>query len=56
MRLIFFIQNTPNLTYTSGTEQKIQEKFSVAEIYALELVAIHCPDSNDNTCNRQSMC
>ena len=37
-------------------QQKIQEKFSVAEIYALELVAIQCPDSNANTYNRQSMC
>ena len=31
-------------------------KFSVSEMSALELVAKNSPDSNENTCNRQSMC
>ena len=30
-------------------------KFSDPEISPLELVAINSPDSNENTCNRQSM-
>ena len=34
----------------------MQKKFSVSEISALELVAINCPDSNENNCNRQSIC
>ena len=36
-------------------QDKIQKKFSVLEMSALELVAINSPDSNKNTCNRQSM-
>ena len=37
-------------------QQKIQNKFSVSEMFALELVAINSPDSDENSCNRQSMC
>ena len=37
-------------------QQKIEKKFSLSEISALELVAITSSDSNENTCNRQSMC
>ena len=37
-------------------EEKIQKNFSVFEISALELVAGNSLDSNENTCNRQSMC
>ena len=33
-------------------QQKIQSKFSLSEISALELVAINSPDSNENPCNR----
>ena len=34
----------------------MEKKGSVSVISALKLVAINCPDSNENTCNRQSMC
>ena len=37
-------------------QQKIRNKFSLSEISALELVAINSPNSDENTCNRQSMC
>ena len=32
------------------------KKFLVLEISAFELVAVNSPDSNENTCNRQSLC
>ena len=32
------------------------KKFSVLEIPAFELVAINSPDSNENSCKRQSFC
>ena len=56
MRLILFLLNTPNLTQISETQEKVQKKFSVSEISALQLVAMNCPDSNENTCNQQTMC
>ena len=34
----------------------MQKKFLVLEISAFELVAGNSPDSNENTCNRQSLC
>ena len=34
----------------------MENKFSASEMSALELVAINCPDSNENTGNPQSMC
>ena len=34
----------------------MQNKFSVSEMSALELVAINCPDFNENTGHPQSMC
>ena len=34
----------------------MENKFSVSEMSALELVAINSPNSDENTCNRQSMC
>ena len=37
-------------------QQEIQKKFSLAEVSLLELVAINSQDSNENTCNRKSMC
>ena len=30
--------------------------FLVLEISAFELLALNIPDSNENTCNRQSLC
>ena len=30
--------------------------FLVLEISAFELVAVYSPGSNENTCNRQSLC
>ena len=33
----------------------MENKFSVSEMSALELVEINSPDYNENTCNRQSM-
>ena len=30
--------------------------FLVLEISAFELLALNSPDSNENTCNRQSLC
>ena len=56
MRLIFFFQNTLNLTEISERQKKIENKFSIEEMSALELIAINSTDSNENTCNRQSMC
>ena len=57
MRLIFFFfENTPNLTEILETQEKIKKKCSISEISALKLVAIICPDSNENTSGRQSMC
>ena len=34
----------------------MQKKFLVLEISAFELVAVNSPHSNENTCNRQSLC
>ena len=34
----------------------MENKFSVEEMSAMELLAINSPDSNENSCNRQSMC
>ena len=34
----------------------MQKKFLVLEISAFELAAVNSPDSNENTCNRQSLC
>ena len=34
----------------------MEKKSSVSEISALALLAINSPDSNENTCNLQSMC
>ena len=34
----------------------MEKKFSVSGLSALELVAINSPDSNENTCNWESMC
>ena len=36
-------------------QEKIQNKFSLSEISALELVVINSPDSNENSFNGQSM-
>ena len=56
MRLIFFFQNTLNLTEISERQKKIRKMFSVLDISAFELVAVNSPDSNETTCNRQSLC
>ena len=34
-------------------QEKVESKFSVSEMSALELVAINSPESHENTCNRQ---
>ena len=34
----------------------MQKKFLVIEISAFELVAVKSPDSNENSCKRQSLC
>ena len=34
----------------------MDKKFSVLEISAFELVAVNSPDSNENSCKRQSLC
>ena len=34
----------------------MEKKFSVLEISAFELVAVNSPDSNENSCKRQSLC
>ena len=37
-------------------ERKIEKKSVVYAIIVSELVALNCPDKEDNTCHRQSMC
>ena len=34
----------------------MDKKFSVLEISSFELVAVNSPDSNENSCKRQSLC
>ena len=34
----------------------MQKKFFVLDISAFELVAVNSPDSNENSCKRQSLC
>ena len=34
----------------------MEKKILVLEISAFELVALNSPDSNDNSCKRQSLC
>ena len=34
----------------------MEEKFSVLEISAIELVAVNSPNSNENSSKRQSLC
>ena len=34
----------------------MKKKFSVLEISAFELIAVNFRDSNETTCNRQSLC
>ena len=34
----------------------MQKKFLVLEISAFEPIAVNSPDSNENSCKRQSLC
>ena len=34
----------------------MKKKFSILETSAFELVAVNSPDSNENSCKRQSLC
>ena len=34
----------------------MKKKFSILETSAFEFVAVNSPDSNENSCKRQSLC
>ena len=55
MRLIFFSKYSKfNVDFSE--EIKNQKKFLLIKISAFELVAVNSPDSNENSCKRQSLC
>ena len=42
--------------HISETKKKNRKKFRPLERSAFELIAVNCPGSKKNACNRQSMC
>ena len=56
MRFIFFYSKYSKFNADFRQRIKNPEKFSVLEISAFELVAVNSPDSNETSCNRQSLC
>ena len=56
MRLIFFCSKYSKFNVDFTQRIKNPEKFLVLEISAFELVAVNSPDSNETTCNRESLC
>ena len=55
MRLIFFSKYSKfNVDFSEVI--KNPEKVFALEISAFELVAVNSPDSNENSCKRQSLC
>ena len=55
MRLIFFFKYSKfNVDFSEAS--KNAKKFSLSVISAFELVAVNSPDSNENSCKRQSLC
>ena len=55
MRLIFFSKYSKfNVHFSEAI--KNPEKYLLLEILAFEFVAVNSPDSNENSCKRQSLC
>ena len=55
MRLIFFSKYSKfNVDFSKAI--KNAKKFLLLEISAFEFVAVNSPDSNENSCKRQSLC
>ena len=53
---VIFFPNTLNFIYIFRNAIKNEKKFWFLDISVFELVAVNCPDSKKNACNRQSKC
>ena len=56
MRLIFSFSKYFKFNVDFTEAIKNPGKFLLFEISAFELVAVNSPDSNENSCKRQSLC
>ena len=56
MRLIFFFSKHSEFNVDFRRKIKNPEKVLVLAISAFELVAVNSAYSNENTCNRESLC